>query len=121
MRRLSELEKRRRELLAQCDAQRAELAWRLSKLGPRRWAQALAGSAAAGAVGALRAQKRHPLAWIVAVGALLLLRRPREALSLLARARGALTLVARATEVLGVVAALRGNRRWRRPASTPPR
>ena len=107
MRRLRELEARRRELLAQCDAQRAELSMRLEHLGPRRWAQALAGGAAAGAVGALRSQRRHPLAWVVAVAALLLLRRPREALSLLARARGALTLVARATEVLGVVAALR--------------
>jgi hypothetical protein len=111
VRRLSELEARRRELLAQCDAQRAELSMRLEQLGPRRWAQALAGGAAAGAVGALRSQRRHPLAWVVAVAALLLLRRPREALSLLARARGAVTLAARATEVLGVVAALRRKKR----------
>jgi hypothetical protein len=111
VKRLSELEARRRELLAQCDAQREELGMRLAQLGPRRWAQALAGGAAAGAVGALRSQRRHPLAWVVAVAALLLLRRPREALSLLARARGALTLAARATEVLGVVAALRRKRR----------
>jgi hypothetical protein len=111
VRRLSELEARRRELLAQCDAQRAELSVRLEQLGPRRWAQALAGGAAAGAVGALRSQRRHPLAGVVAVAALLLLRRPREALLLLTRARGALTLVARATEVLGVVAALRRKKR----------
>jgi len=111
VKRLSELEARRRELLAQCDAQRAELGMRFAQLGPRRWAQALAGSAASGAVGALRSQRRHPLAWVVAVAALLLLRRPREAVALLARARGALTLVTRATEVLGVVAALRRSRR----------
>jgi hypothetical protein len=111
VKRLSELEARRRELLARCDTQRAELAWRLGQLGPRRWAQALAGSAAAGAVGALRSQRRHPLAWVVAVAALLLLRRPREALSLLARARGALTLATRAAEMLGVVAALRRKKR----------
>jgi hypothetical protein len=108
---LSELETRRRELLALCDAQRADLGLRLGQLGPRRWAQALAGGAAAGAVGALRSQRRHPLAWVVAVAALLLLRRPREALSLLARARGALTLAARAAEVMGVVAAMRRNKR----------
>jgi hypothetical protein len=111
VKRLSELEARRRELLAQCDAQRAELGMRLGQLGPRRWAQALAGGAASGAVGALRSQRRHPLAWIVAVGALLLLRRPRDALMLLARARGALTLATRATEVLGAVAAFRRRRR----------
>jgi hypothetical protein len=111
VKRLSELEARRRELITRCEAQRAELSWRFAQLGPRRWAQAVAGSAAAGAVGALRSQKRHPLAWVVAVAALLLLRGPREALSLLARARGALTLATRAAEMLGVVAALRRKKR----------
>ena len=110
MKRLAELEARRRELLARCETERAELAWRLGQLGPKRWAQAVAGSAA-GAVGALRSQRRHPLAWVVAVAALLLLRRPRDALFLLGRARGAISLVARATEVLALVGALRSKRR----------
>jgi len=73
--------------------------------------ESLASGAASGAVGALRSQRRHPLAWVVAVGALMLLRRPRDALFLLARARGALGLAARATEVLGVVSALRRKKR----------
>jgi hypothetical protein len=107
VKRLTDLEARRRELLARCEAQRAELSWRFAQLGPRRWAQAAAGSAAAGAVGARRSQSRHPLAWIVAVAALLLLRRPRDALSLLARARGAMALAARAAEVLTLFGALR--------------
>jgi hypothetical protein len=107
VKRLDELEARRRELLTRCEDERAELAWRFAQLGPKRWAQAVAGSAAAGAVGALRSQRRHPLAWVVAVAALLLLRRPRDALSLLARARGAMTFVARAAEVLTLVGALR--------------
>jgi hypothetical protein len=111
MKRLSNLEERRRELLARCEAQREEIAWRIGHLGPRRWTQALASGAASSAVGALRSQKRHPLAWMVAVGALLLLRRPRDALFLLGRARGALRFAARATEVLGVVSALRGRKR----------
>ena len=111
MKRLAELEARRQELLARCDSERAELAWRLAQLGPKRWAQALAGSAASGAVGALRSQKRHPLAWVVAVAALLLLRRPRDALFLLGRARGAISLIARATEVLALVGALRRQKR----------
>ena len=71
----------------------------------------LASGAASGAVGALRSQRRHPLAWVVAVGALLLLRRPRDALFLLARARGALSLAARATELLGIVTAFRSRKR----------
>jgi hypothetical protein len=110
VKRVSELEARRRELLTRCEAQRAELSWRLAQLGPRRWAQALAGSAAAGAIGALQSQRRHPLAWVVAVGALLLLRRPREALSLLLRARGALTLAARAAQMLTLIRGLRRRR-----------
>jgi hypothetical protein len=110
VKRLSELEARRRELLTRCEAQRAELSWRFAQLGPRRWAQAVAGSAAAGAVGALRSQSRHPLAWVVAVAALLLLRRPREALSLLVRAGGALAFAARATQVLRLVRGLRRRR-----------
>src|SRR6516225_3958565 len=94
MKRLTNLEERRRELLARCEAQREEIAWRIGQLGPRRWAQSLASGAASGAVGALRS-----------------LRRPRDALFLLARARGALGLAARATEVLGVVSALRRKKR----------
>jgi hypothetical protein len=111
MKPLSELEEHRRELLARCDAQREDIVSRLGHLGPRRWAQALASGAATGAVGALRSQRRHPLAWVVAVAALLLLRRPRDALFLLSRARGALSLAVRATEVLGIVTALRGRKR----------
>jgi len=67
----------------------------------------VAGSAAAGAVGALRSQKRHPLAWVVAVAALLLLRRPRDALSLLVRARGALSVAMRAAQMLSLFGLLR--------------
>jgi len=110
MKRLSELETRRRALMARCEAQRAELAWRLAQLSPRRWTGVLAGGAAAGTAGALRQQGRHPLAWLVAAAALLLLRRPREALSMLARARGALSLITRAAEILTLIGGLRRTR-----------
>ena len=106
MRRLEELEVRRRALLARCEAQRAELSWRLAQLSPRRWAQAAAGGSGA-SVGDGRGPARHPLAWVVAVAALLLLKRPRDALSLLVRARGALTLIARAAQVVSLVRGLR--------------
>jgi hypothetical protein len=53
---------------------------------------------------------RHPLAWAVAAAALLLLRRPREALTMLARARGALSLITRAAQVLSFVGGLRRRR-----------
>jgi hypothetical protein len=105
VRRLEELEVRRRALLARCEAQRAELSWRLAQLSPRRWALASAGGGASAADG--RALGRHPLAWVVAVAALLLLKRPRDALSLLVRARGALTLISRAAQVVSLVRGLR--------------
>ena len=111
MKRMSELETRRRALLARCEAQRAEVSWRLAQLSPRRWTQAWAEGLQGSGAGGGRSSGRHPLAWVVAVGALMLLRRPRDALFLLARARGALGLAARATEVLGVVSALRRKKR----------
>jgi len=109
MKTLTELAARRRALLARCEAQRAELSWRLAELSPRRWTRALASGLNVGAAGSGPA--RHPLAWVLAAAALLLLRRPRDALALLARARGTLSLVSRATQVLGVVGALRRARR----------
>ncbi|MBV9318060.1 MAG: hypothetical protein JOZ34_11415 [Gammaproteobacteria bacterium] len=107
MKRLAELETRRRALLSRCDAQRAEISWCLAQLSPRRWRDVLAGSAPAPDGSDTGAQRRHPLAWMVAAAALLLLRRPRAALSMLARARGALSIITRAAEVLSVVGVLR--------------
>jgi hypothetical protein len=107
MKRLSELETRRRALLARCDAQRAEISWRLTRLSPRRWRHMLAGGLGAAGGAGPGQPRRHPLAWLLAAGALLLLRRPREALSMLGRARGALSLAMRAAEVLSVVGVLR--------------
>jgi hypothetical protein len=113
MRSLAELETRRRALIARCEAQRAELSWRLAQLSPRRWTGALSGGLGAGGTGPVRQPGRHPLAWIVAAAALLLLRRPTEALSMLSRARTALSLVTRAAQILSVVGGLRGLRRAR--------
>jgi hypothetical protein len=111
VRRLAELEARRRTLLVRCEAQRAELSWRFGQLGPRRWAKAVAGHFAEGkGAGDPGGRVRHPLAWVLAAAALLLLRRPRDALSLLVRARGALTLLTRTAQVLSVVGALRRRR-----------
>ena len=111
MKRLAELEARRRTLLARCEEQRTELSWRFGQLGPRRWVQAFAGRAAeGGSAGGTGGRVRHPLVWVLAAAALLLLRRPREALSLLARARGALSLLTRTAEVVSLVGALRRRR-----------
>jgi hypothetical protein len=114
---LSELETRRRALLARCEAQRAEISWRVTQLSPRRWTRALTWGLNAGAAGAAREHGRHPLAWIVAAAALLLLRRPRDALSLLTKARGALSILSGVAQVAGAVGGLR-RRRSRAPETS---
>jgi hypothetical protein len=107
--RLAELEQRRRALLARCEAQRIELGCRVEQVRqfPRQWLRArTAGAAGAATLGA----GRHPLAWITAVGGLMLLGRTRQVLTLLVWARSALTLVSRATQVLTLLGALRKTR-----------
>jgi hypothetical protein len=99
--RRAELEARRRALLARCEAQRAEISWRLTQLSPRGWARAAGASATGGRRG------RHPLAWLVALAGVLLLRNPRAALSLLGRTRSVLTWLTRAVEVLSLLGVLR--------------
>lgn len=111
MKRLAELETRRRALLARCEAQRAEISWQLTQLTQRRWQDVLAGGVSAAVRSDAGEHRRHPLAWLVAAAALLLLRRPREAISILARARGAVSLITRAAEVLSAVGVLRRTRR----------
>jgi len=101
--RMTELYVRRRVLIERCAAQRVEIAERVAELdgGPLRWALSGAAAAAAARGG------RHPLAWIAALAGLVLLRRPRQALTLLAWTRTALTVLSRVTQVMGVLAALR--------------
>ena len=101
---IAELEARRRALLARCEAQRAEIAWRISQLTPGPWVRA----AAVGVEAARNARSgRHPLTWLLALAGLVFLKNPRSALALLARTRTALTWLTRAAEVLSLFGALR--------------
>jgi hypothetical protein len=106
--RLAELEARRRTLLARCEAQRAELAQRLMQLHHRSRPATLA--AGGGDFGDLAQPGRHPLAWIAALGALMLLGRTREVLKLLVWARAALSVASRAAQVLRLIRDLRARR-----------
>jgi len=104
--RLAQLEARRQTLLARCDAQRADLAGRLSELQPRRAAlAAVAGAGAAG--GALAA--RHPL-WLAAIAALAFFGRTRDVAQLLIRARTVLSVVSRTVQLLRALRAQRAER-----------
>jgi len=108
--RLAELEARRQTLLARCEAQRAELAQRMMQLHRRSRPATLAAGAADGGIGAEMEPGRHPLAWIAALGALMLLGRTREVLKLLVWVRAALSVASRAAQILRLIRDLRARR-----------
>jgi hypothetical protein len=113
--RLADLEARRRTLLARCEAQRAELAQRMMQLHQRSRPATLAAGGAGG--GDLADPGKHPLAWIAALGALMLLGRTREVLKLLVWARAVLAAASRAAQFLRMVRELRARRAARRTAA----
>jgi hypothetical protein len=103
MTRMRELEARRKMLLARAEAQRAELAQRMAQLRRSRPATLAAG----GGIGGMTSPTRHPLVWIGALSALMVLGRTREVLKLLIWARTALTVASRTAQMLRLVRDLR--------------
>jgi hypothetical protein len=103
MSRTSDLEARRLALLARCDEQRAELAYRLEQLRPSaqmaNWGTRAPGMAA-----------NHPLAWIAALAGLFTLFRPKRMLSWMTFATGAISILSRATALLKLFSTLRSLR-----------
>lgn len=104
MSRQAELEARRRALLARCEEQRAELAYRFEQLRPMTrlgsWAMRAPAIAA-----------NHPLGWLAALIGLVGLLRPKRALSWLTLATGALSILSRAAVLLKVFATIRSLRK----------
>lgn len=107
MMRSSELQVRRQALLARCEAQRAELSWRLAHILPKPFRGAASGH------GPGSNAARHPFAWLLALGGLVIFGRGREVLTALVWARSALALLSRGAKLVGMVSALRGRRRAR--------
>ena len=101
MTRMTDLQARRRALLARSAQQRVELAQRLAVLRPHQMR-------AAGAAAQYAA--RHPLAWIAVLAGLMLTRRTRQVLSLLMFARSAVTLATRAAQLLRLIGQARAPR-----------
>ena len=103
MSRTSELEARRLTLLARCDEQRAELAYRIEQLRPSaqmaNWGTRAPGLAA-----------NHPLAWIAALAGIVSLFRPKKLLSWMTFATGAVSILSRATTLLKLFATLKSLR-----------
>jgi len=103
MSRMKELEERRRTLLARCEAQRAEVAYRLEQMRPRAQLANFSHKAPQMAL-------NHPLAWIAAVAGIITLLRPKRLLGWLTFGTGAVSILSRATQLLKVFAALRSLR-----------
>jgi hypothetical protein len=103
MRRLQELEARRRALLERSAEQRGELAARLAELSPGAVLRGPAGGAATGRLS-------HPLAWAAALAGMLLLGRTRELLTFILWIRSALALARRAAHLVRVLTQLRAPR-----------
>ena len=103
MSRTSDLEARRLALLARCDEQRAELAYRLEQLRPSaqmaNWGTRAPGIAA-----------NHPLAWIAALAGIVRCSGRRELLSWMTFATGAISILSRATTLLKLFSTLRSLR-----------
>ncbi len=100
---MKDLEERRRMLLARCDAQRAEVAYRLEQMRPRAQLANLSHRAPEMAM-------NHPLAWVAALAGIITLLKPKRLLSWLTFATGAVSILSRATQLLKVFAAIRSLR-----------
>jgi hypothetical protein len=101
--RMDELQSRRRVLLARCELQRAEMALRVGELQNDPLRRLLAGAFGSAGTSRGTAALKHPLAWVVAIAGLLLLRRPRQILTVLGYARSAVALAAKASVALRLV------------------
>jgi len=100
MRRMDDLEARRRALLARCEEQRLEVAYRLAQIRP------MAQLGAWRRLGGGRSGS-NSFAWIAAITGLLLLFRTRRVLTGVTWITGLLALASRATALLKVISQMR--------------
>ena len=105
MSRRTELEARRRVLLARCDVQRAVLAREIAELRSAGVLGLLSLGGTPGRAG--RDAAHHPLAWALAIGGILLFGRTREALKIFVWARAALAVASRVAQVVRLVQHIR--------------
>ena len=100
MRRLRELEARRLNLIARCEQQRLEIAYRLAELSPAAQLSNLTRRAPTAAAS-------HPLAWLVSLGTLLVMMRERRLVGWIGKVSAGMVLLSRATAVVRLLRQLR--------------
>ena len=100
MRRLHELEARRRSLIARCEQQRLEIAYRIAELSPAaqlsNWTRRAPTSAAA-----------HPLKWLVSLATLLVMMRERRVVGWIGKVGAGVALLSRVTAVVRLLRQIR--------------
>lgn len=100
MRRLHELEARRRTLIARCEQQRLEIAYRIAELSPAAQLSNLTRRAPASAAS-------HPLAWLISLGTLLVMMRERRMVGWIGKVSAGVALLSRATAIVRLLRQLR--------------
>ena len=100
MRRLHELEARRRALIARCEQQRLEIAYRLAELSPAaqlsQWTRRAPTSAAS-----------HPFAWLVSLATLLVMMRERRLVGWIGKVSAGVALLSRARAIVKLLRQIR--------------
>jgi len=93
MTRLHDLEVRRRTLIARCEQQRLEVAYRLAELSPAaqlsHWTRRAPTSAAS-----------HPFKWLVSLATLLVMMRERRVVGWIGKVSAGVALLSRATAIV---------------------
>ena len=100
MRRLHELEARRLGLIARCEQQRLEIAYRIAQLSPAAqlsyWTRRAPTSAAT-----------HPLKWLVSLATLIIMMRERRVVGWIGKMSAGVALLSRATAIVRLLRQLR--------------
>jgi hypothetical protein len=100
MRRLHELEARRRSLMARCEQQRLEIAYRMAQLSPAaqlsNWTRRAPTSAAT-----------HPLKWLVSLATLLVMMRERRVVGWIGKVSAGMALLSRASAIVRLLRQMR--------------
>ncbi|MGH8297746.1 MAG: hypothetical protein ACRES6_00505 [Steroidobacteraceae bacterium] len=100
MRRLRELEARRLKLIARCEQQRLEIAYRITQMSPAaqlsHWTRRAPQSAAS-----------HPFAWLVSLATLFVMMRERRLVGWIGRASAAVALLSRTAAIVRLLRQLR--------------
>jgi len=100
MRRLHDLEARRRSLIARCEQQRLEIAYRIAELSPAaqlsNWTRRAPTSAAS-----------HPLKWLVSLATLLVMMRERRLVGWIGKLGAGVALISRAAAIVRLLRQIR--------------